>query len=341
MLLFLLIKLSILCLCLSYRKVKMKRALCFKNLDSLVELTQGKRDSIDLEFVDRDICEKVEEGYLQVIPYAGIFTINSLTGDIHFATYRRPAKITEERLAGNSSLGFGGHIDQDEDIICSNVTTKEDGSKVYNMNLEELMKTSLKAGKRELLEELGFNPIEEFGIKDEELEMFFTHNEETEVDKVHVGLFIKINLDNQKFQQFFEKANAEKEEVERLGAICISVAKLLETFDVSEAFRQLKEKLIADLNMESWSNIYIGHVISPIIDMFRNNVTYSNMLEAMKTNVETKRKEAAEKAEAEAKAKEEATNPEVVTDVQVKESEVVAESQQPAVGDTEVEGAAI
>lgn len=319
----------------------MKRALCFKNIDSLVELTQGKRESIDLEFVDREICEKVEEGYLQVIPYAGIFSVNSLTGDIHFATYRRPAKITEERLAGNSSLGFGGHIDQDEEIVCENVTTKEDGSKVYHMNLQELMKTSLQAGKRELVEELGFNPIEEFGIKDEELEMFFTHNEETEVDKVHVGLFIKINLDNQKFQQFFEKANADKEEVERLGAICISVGKLLETFDVSEAFKQLKEKLIADLNMESWSNIYIGHVISPIIDLFRNNVTYGDMLESMKKNVDAKRKEAAEKAEAEAKAKEEAGNPEVVTDVKAKDTEVVAEAQPPAIDGNEVEGAAV
>ncbi len=53
--------------------------------------------------------------YPQILGYAVLFCTHA-NGDKTFVTYERPAKATEGRLRGLASLGFGGHVEpEDED----------------------------------------------------------------------------------------------------------------------------------------------------------------------------------------------------------------------------------
>ena len=60
-------------------------------------------------FLPRGDCE-TDPTFKQIIPYVIVYF--QATGQI--LTYRRGPEVGETRLAGNRSLGFGGHINPDD-----------------------------------------------------------------------------------------------------------------------------------------------------------------------------------------------------------------------------------
>lgn len=110
--------------------------------------------------------------YRQIIPYV----IVTYRGEI--LSYRRTSKVGEQRLAGKSSVGWGGHVDIAKDAVWNT-----DGSLC-------LISTLLGCVNRELDEELGLSS-EDYGSP---RVLGFIAGNETEVDKVHAGVVLKVEL---------------------------------------------------------------------------------------------------------------------------------------------------
>jgi len=133
-------------------------------------------------FAERDFMEKTSR-YVQIIPYTVVCTPISkadLTPDKVLA-YRRASDHTEQRLANNWSLGFGGHIDP-EDL--------KPGMSKYQLITE--------GRGRELKEELGVTSFVPFG------DSYLLNDLSDEVGSVHLGVVEQIfisspELDPSKF----------------------------------------------------------------------------------------------------------------------------------------------
>ena len=110
-----------------------------------------------------DIEEDVS--WRQLIPYVYIYNKEGA-----LLTYRRSSSSTEDRLHAKISVGFGGHITQDD--------LTDDKS--------QLLQT---AGYRELLEELSFSP----SFTKQLVPAGFIVGHETLVDKVHFGVALALS----------------------------------------------------------------------------------------------------------------------------------------------------
>lgn len=113
-----------------------------------------------LFFLDRDLAEQ-DFNFKQIIPYVVVTSNNK------FLTYKRTKKSGEDRLKNLHSLGFGGHINEDDrELVC--------GFDTYVSGLD-----------RELREELGLSPSD--FISSTEIIGFINDNS-NEVGKVHFGI---------------------------------------------------------------------------------------------------------------------------------------------------------
>lgn len=102
-------------------------------------------------FISREICE-TDPNYLQLIPYVVLIDF-----DGNFApqvvSYRRPVKNTEQRLASLHSIGFGGHVEPDPNVVSSSITEPYlPASSFSEFDLEVELRN---AASRELYEECG------------------------------------------------------------------------------------------------------------------------------------------------------------------------------------------
>lgn len=104
------------------------------------ELVQGALVIRERAWLEEDV------GYRQLLPYVAIRQRGE-DGKLRYITYRRGKGVGEARLAGNASIGFGGHIDL-EDVVSENSV----------VNLERTIRTAMA---RELAEELRFHGVED------------------------------------------------------------------------------------------------------------------------------------------------------------------------------------
>lgn len=106
------------------------------NLDTAFGIFGEQGDPID---------HKGDRRYLQLLPYVLFFqrTDGADTGDALIHVYQRGKQVGESRLAGNNSIGYGGHIDL-EDVVVNN-----DNDSI--IDLEETIRASML---RELWEEV-------------------------------------------------------------------------------------------------------------------------------------------------------------------------------------------
>lgn len=71
---------------------------------------------------------------LQLLPY--VYVIETRDGVEYIHNYARTSKVGEQRLAGNISVGWGGHIDMDDAVTESSVLSL--GSTIKNSMMREL-----------------------------------------------------------------------------------------------------------------------------------------------------------------------------------------------------------
>lgn len=125
------------------------------------------------------------EEYLQILPYA---VVTRLSGNIYdsadkmnLLTYHRPVSGGESRLHGNTSIGFGGHIDLNDIVTDENSV----------INLHDTVLISMH---REICEELGVSTSD---IHNTTLSYrLITHYSGEPVHKVHLGIVFIVVLTN-------------------------------------------------------------------------------------------------------------------------------------------------
>lgn len=161
------------------KQTAVKKALCV----SAAEACQKHPFFWNPYLVDRAIAdnqEVINEENLQLLPYVslarqGDVTLGESEKDTYLLAYDRGGKGAESRLHAMSSIGFGGHIDN---VITTNL---------INLVAEEAM--------RELSEELGYIPETKLfyqSVTNSIVQTTFIHLPDTNVGKVHLGLFISI-----------------------------------------------------------------------------------------------------------------------------------------------------
>lgn len=296
----------------------MRKALCVKNLDSFNQLAEGKIETLEAQLVDRDICECVENGWFQLIPYVSFSHLDVEAGRLNVAAYRRPdTGEGEARLQGDLSVGFGGHIDNDLEVYHTDSYVNEEGQTVYKLTVENIKETAIVCAVRELKEELGFNPFEELQIGDDSV--YYGLEREPvpdEVGTVHLCLSIKVNLTGDRFADFFAKAKPNEAEILDLRPISIDLGAMLKTFNMASETQKLVEGL-DNLKAESWSKLVVLSTLATVAVFVRENFNMATVF----NEVQKQREEQARLA-AKEEADRQAAYPAVVTDTEVKDEPV-------------------
>lgn len=250
------------------------------DLNDFNRLSDGEIPFIDFKFVDRAICEDPANGFFQLIPYVSFSSMDVAEGRLSFVMYRRPSKGEgEERLQGNASFGFGGHIDSENDLVFSEKVVNEEGDTVYKMSLEDIKQTCMTCAKREMTEEVGFDPFEELEVSADNI-MFGLEREQEpdEVGQVHVCISMKVNLDKPRYNSFFEKTKANEKEVEELKTISVDVARFLGSFNVQTATEQMTKQLTDELKMEKWSILVVTSMLTQLVEFVQKGWNFESVM---------------------------------------------------------------
>lgn len=279
----------------------MKLALSTKQFDQLDALLKNEIPTLAFELVDRTICEDVANGWMQLIPYSSISCYDPNNGDMKFVAYQRAEGTGEQRLVNATSIGFGGHIDTIDEITCTTLETRDDGAKVYHMSTADLLATALATCKREWVEEIGFDPIEEFGIDVSSTVrfIFFRDPDATnEVGQVHFGVSIPLTVSEEQMKSVFEKAKLQEAEIKDLQEFVINAGQILLSFDVSEVASSIIKRMREEHKIEPWSVQVISQRLLEYFEMMRNHISYADLILAVKNNIELMKVEAQAQQEA-------------------------------------------
>ena len=286
----------------------MKQALCIPKMDVMESLLRGEIQTVNTKLVPRDVCEVVENGYEQLIPYV-IFSTNDIQeGRMKFIQYQRPSTGEgEARLQGKNSVGFGGHIDNRNDLSADSVLVENDDKEEFVMTLGDLYRTAINCAEREIKEELGLD-VAELGIDlDHSYKSFFKADESVEVNKVHTGLLILVNLEKDKFNLILEKAQPNKEEIEELSFLGINTASMFKDSlggDMSTIYENLTRHLSEDCNMEQWSTILVEMVVRSTIVYMLSGIEYQDIIAINRFKQHQAEQHEAAQAQAQAEATE-------------------------------------
>lgn len=291
-----------------------KQALCIHSYDDLVQTLNESREAhknntefptLDLTFVPRSLCEDPANGYLQVIPYVTFYTFDILSGKLEFLTYTRKEEeeateeevtdvkdlndestVGEPRLAGKSSIGFGGHIDLEEDLIYTDVTELSEDIEgmpatraLYKMTIKDIVDTCIEASIREIDEELAINLEDYEDYLDRGTNCFFKGGND-EVSQVHIGMTLQYALSKEKFEELKGNVKFNDSEISSISVLGINIDAIVESMDVSTAVRSVVENsLIKERNMEAWSCVIVDYIVRGIIHNLLKDVNYRDLIE--------------------------------------------------------------
>lgn len=279
-----------------------KQALCFEKNQAYEEFNQSKLGLLPARFIPREICEKVESGFTQIIPYVIFYYVDFSEGKVNFFSYSRATTITEERLKNKISLGIGGHIDSVDDVVCDDIivtAVPADGSAVsdvYNLTAENLRDTVVRTAKREALEELGnIAVIEKIAGSKESIVIFTT--DESDVDKVHTCYMIPVQLTQEEMQSMLSNTEYNKEEVASISVLPLNFKFLLENFNFNSSLDEMMAELTEKFDMEDWSKASVYLVMNFVFNVFSKSITYTDLIKALIAKIEQAQSEKGEQPE--------------------------------------------
>lgn len=257
----------------------MKVALCVRSYDELSNLVHKNTETVEAKLVDREICEKEENGYQQIIPYVTIYAVQSEDAKLMMLQYQRLEKGEgEERLAGKTSIGFGGHIDDANEVVSREVITNEDGSTSFTMNLQDIIDTGYNCAVRELKEELDID-LQELDVNIYAGDTaFFQGDMSEEVNRVHLGFSIQIQVTPEKFEEIQQKLKFNPEEIKQVGAMGVNLDVIVEEMDLTVTINRITSDLRDNHGLEDWSCRIFNYVTRSVIHQLFRHVTYKDMI---------------------------------------------------------------
>lgn len=168
-------------------------------------LIEGHIGGEDVIIAQRAMLEE-NEAYRQIIPYTVL-----RKGD-RYAAYRRTPKGGEDRLHGQVSIGFGGHVDL-VDVVFDSETS-----------IVDLKRTIDEGSRRELEEELVMGEgvrITNFTELDKKIV-----SNANPVDRVHIGLVNIADIEGDETQ-----VDSGEEQLEFLGFLTVEELKGYDTLE--------------------------------------------------------------------------------------------------------------
>lgn len=263
--------------------------LATKQFDQLNQLVSREVETLEFELVERKSDTGLPDGgWMELVPYASISAYDPTTGDMKFAARQTFDQAQPEPQLVSSSIGFAAPIDH---ITCTRMDVRDDGSKVYHMTMSDLLTTAVAATKANLEAVIGFDPLEKFNI-DVATSMRFTFfnnvNQEGSTDKDRFGVSIPLNLPLELVAQVYQSAN-EKQPSAELHEFVINAGNILMSFDVSETATKAIQGMSADHKFEPWSVMVISQQLLQYFEMIRSHVSYTDIIQAVKKNVDAMR----------------------------------------------------
>lgn len=257
----------------------MKVALCVRSYDELSNLVHKNTETVEATLVDREICEKEENGYQQIIPYVTIYAVNPEDAKLMVLQYQRLEKGEgEERLAGKTSIGFGGHIDTPNEVVSREVITNEDGTTSFTMTLQDFIDTGYNCAVREIKEELDID-LQELGINIYESNTaIFQGDMSEEVNRVHLGFSIQIQVSPEKFEEIQQKLKFNPEEIKQVGVMGVNLDEIVEEMDLTFTIYRITSDLRDNHGLENWSCRIFGYVTRSVVHQLFRQVTYKDMI---------------------------------------------------------------
>lgn len=188
---------------------KSDRSMVEKLSDEIAHIHAFSRAYLDKRDNGQDsegrILPMGDPDYWQILPYL------SVEHDGKPFLYRRTKKVGESRLAGNTSIGVGGHVAIDDlDVDCDvgfdvpAFSSKDD--------LRYVIMTSIE---REIEEELGVRIDAE-----EAQDICFIVDHSNDVGKLHLGLGMKVSVDS--------PVSCAEDELESIGHLSVEELKAMD-----------------------------------------------------------------------------------------------------------------
>lgn len=280
----------------------MKQALCVPSFDQLTQLIKKEIPTVEATLVDREVCEQEDSGLQQLIPYVTFYAVDADAGKLKFIQYQRPDQGEgEERLAGKTSVGFGGHIDQESEIVSAETIVKEDGTKAYPMTLSDLSQTAFNCALREIKEELNLDLTDDLGLRLEDAETaFFIGDQSEEVNRVHTGFSMQFELSNEVFEKLRTTCVFSPDEIQKLDILGLRLDAIVEDMDITMTMRSILDNLTGNHGLEDWSAKIVNYVTRKVINQILSPVSYFDMVSVAKVRANALIAEQTRKAEAEA-----------------------------------------
>ena len=161
--------------------------------------------------------------YRQLLPYVIVRQLQE-NGEYLYFTYRRTSGVGESRLAGNVSIGYGGHIDLIDAEYMGN-------------SIIDIFRTIYLSAIREIDEEIETNMGKGAASGDLNFASQFILDDTNEVGKVHVGIIMTFDIPT--------------------GIIINCKEDELTSMPPMTAI----ELLGSNLPLENWSEIYLRYVV--------------------------------------------------------------------------------
>jgi len=303
----------------------MKKALCLiGGLAALAAASAAAEGpSYLLQFVDRDVCEKPENNYVQLFPYVSISSYDHQTGNVGYIRYRRPLGQGEERLHDRISVGFGGHIDSEADLpedVAALGDVNANGLVQYRVTGEQLVRVLLQAARREMIEETGLSG-EDVDAMNLKFAKFVRESDEMldDVGRVRLCAYIVAQLAPSKFMKTMSQiqAAAEQTEIRDVDILTINLGEMLMDFNVQGGMQAVSTTLSSDkYKAENWTIAAICSDIQYQADFLRDKLSLTDLYHAIL--LKDSARQAAE-AELAAQAAQSAANDNVSMDAAVNE----------------------
>lgn len=270
----------------------MKQALCVRSYDELSNLVNKNIEHVEASLIGRDICEKEENGYQQLIPYVTFYAVSPEDGKLMFIQYQRVDQGEgEERLAGKTSIGFGGHIDDVNEIVAEENIQNEDGTQSFKMTLQNIIDTGYNCALREIKEELNVD-LQELDINVYKGETaFFMGDLSEEVNRVHLGLSIQIELTPEKFEELKSKCQFNPDEIKQLDTLGVNLDLIVEEMDLTVTINKITENLKNNHGLEDWSCRIFNYITRNVIFQLFRDVTYKDMIDLRNFKIEQAQRE--------------------------------------------------
>lgn len=274
--------------------------LATKQFNQLNDLVNRKIETMEFELIPRQTPEDmVVGGWMELQPYTSVSTYDPATGNMKFAARQVVAGEGEEQKLISTTVGLTTIIGSIDDITCTRMDVREDGTKVYHMTMSDLLGTCLAACRRDLQEQFGLDPIEKFNIDVQNTVRFTFFNNSTEEaelqDKVRFGVSVPLTLP---LAQMEELHGSKPEDKPAFNELVINAGHILLSFDVSEVASKVIDNMRREQQLSPWSVQVISQQLLQYFDMMRSHVSYGDVMAAVAKNVKAQQEHAMAQAQA-------------------------------------------